>query len=75
MPYTLPADVDERPVIVDGAGTLGRQIVSVYAAGREVAPGTGRGSFTAEWTNAIVERTERLDGTESAIPTPGPPHG
>ena len=33
MPYILPADVDERPVVIDGAGTLGRQIASVYAAG------------------------------------------
>jgi 3-hydroxybutyryl-CoA dehydrogenase len=33
MPYTLPADVDERPVAIDGAGTLGRRIASVYAAG------------------------------------------
>src|SRR3712207_9435305 len=33
MPYTLPADVDDRPVVIDGAGTLGRRIASVYAAG------------------------------------------
>jgi 3-hydroxybutyryl-CoA dehydrogenase len=33
MAYTLPADVDERPVAVDGAGTLGRRIAAVYAAG------------------------------------------
>jgi 3-hydroxybutyryl-CoA dehydrogenase len=33
MPYTLPADVDERPVVIDGAGTLGRRIAAVYAAG------------------------------------------
>jgi hypothetical protein len=33
MVYTLPADVDQRPVVIDGAGTLGRQIASVYAAG------------------------------------------
>ena len=33
MPYTLPADVDQRPVVIDGAGTLGRRIASVYAAG------------------------------------------
>jgi len=33
MPYTLPDDVDERPVAIDGAGTLGRRIASVYAAG------------------------------------------
>jgi 3-hydroxybutyryl-CoA dehydrogenase len=33
MPYTLPADVDERPVAIDGAGTLGRMIATVYSAG------------------------------------------
>src|ERR671933_200149 len=33
MPYTLPADVDERPVVIDGAGTLGRRIAAVYAGG------------------------------------------
>jgi 3-hydroxybutyryl-CoA dehydrogenase len=33
MPYILPADVDERPVVIDGAGTLGRRIAAVYAAG------------------------------------------
>jgi 3-hydroxybutyryl-CoA dehydrogenase len=33
MSYTLPADVDERPVVIDGAGTLGRRIATMYAAG------------------------------------------
>jgi 3-hydroxybutyryl-CoA dehydrogenase len=33
MVFTLPADVDQRPVVIDGAGALGRQIASVYAAG------------------------------------------
>jgi 3-hydroxybutyryl-CoA dehydrogenase len=33
MSYRLPADVDERPVAIDGAGTLGRRIASVYSAG------------------------------------------
>jgi 3-hydroxybutyryl-CoA dehydrogenase len=33
MPYTLWADVDERPVVIDGAGTLGRRITAVYAGG------------------------------------------
>jgi len=33
MVFTLPADVDERLVVIDGAGTLGRRIASVYAAG------------------------------------------
>ena len=33
MAYTLPDDVDRRPVAIDGAGTLGRRIATVYAAG------------------------------------------
>ena len=33
MPYTLPADVNERPVVIDGAGTLGRRIAAVYSGG------------------------------------------
>jgi 3-hydroxybutyryl-CoA dehydrogenase len=33
MPYVLPADVDERPIVIDGAGTLGRRIAAVYVGG------------------------------------------
>jgi len=33
MAYTLPQDVDQRPVAVVGAGTLGRLIATVFAAG------------------------------------------
>jgi 3-hydroxybutyryl-CoA dehydrogenase len=33
MAYRLPADVDDRPVAIDGAGTLGQKIASVYVAG------------------------------------------
>lgn len=33
MSYTLPSDVDARPIAIDGAGTLGRRIASAYAAG------------------------------------------
>jgi hypothetical protein len=29
MVLTFPADVDQRPVVIDGAGTLGRRIASV----------------------------------------------
>ena len=32
MAYTLPSDADQRPVTVDGAGTVGRRIAAVYAA-------------------------------------------
>ena len=33
MAYTLPADVDTRPVLVVGAGTLGARIALMFAAG------------------------------------------
>jgi phosphoglycerate dehydrogenase-like enzyme len=33
MVFTLAADVDQRPVVIDGAGTLGRRIATVYTAG------------------------------------------
>jgi 3-hydroxybutyryl-CoA dehydrogenase len=33
MSYTLPSDVDDRPISIVGAGTLGRRIGLVYAAG------------------------------------------
>ena len=33
MTYTHPADIGQRPVTIVGAGTLGRRIAAVYAAG------------------------------------------
>jgi 3-hydroxybutyryl-CoA dehydrogenase len=33
MAYSLPEDVDQRPVAIVGAGTLGRLIATVFAAG------------------------------------------
>jgi 3-hydroxybutyryl-CoA dehydrogenase len=33
MSYTLPDDVDRRPIAIDGAGTLGRKIATAYCAG------------------------------------------
>jgi 3-hydroxybutyryl-CoA dehydrogenase len=33
MAYSLPEDVDQRPVTIVGAGTLGRRIAAVFAAG------------------------------------------
>jgi len=55
MPYTLPADVDERPVVIDGAGTLGRQIVSVYAAGG------GEGSSAWNGPRFLHRRVDQRD--------------
>jgi 3-hydroxybutyryl-CoA dehydrogenase len=42
MVFTLPADVEQRPVVIDGAGTLGRRIASVYATGGEQTRPYGR---------------------------------
>jgi hypothetical protein len=42
MVFSFPADVDQRLVVIDGAGTLGCQIVSVHAAGGEQAGPYGR---------------------------------
>jgi 3-hydroxyacyl-CoA dehydrogenase len=33
MSYTLPSEVDARPVAVVGAGILGRRIAAMFAAG------------------------------------------
>ena len=33
MAYSLPDDLDQRPVTIDGVGTLGRRIATVFAAG------------------------------------------
>jgi 3-hydroxybutyryl-CoA dehydrogenase len=33
MTYTPPSDIDRRPVAIDGAGTLGRRIAAMFAAG------------------------------------------
>ena len=33
MPYTLPSDVNQRPIAIGGGGTLGRRIACVFAAG------------------------------------------
>jgi hypothetical protein len=52
--FTLPADVDQRSVVTDGAGTLGRQIASVYdAAGGE------QGDRTAGEGNAGRRENQR----------------
>jgi 3-hydroxybutyryl-CoA dehydrogenase len=31
--FALPSDADRRPVVIDGAGTLGRRLATVFAAG------------------------------------------
>ena len=47
MAYSLPEDVHQRPVTIDGAGTLGRRI-AVFAAGGSRRPGVRRVGRTGE---------------------------
>ena len=65
MPYMLPEDVDERPVTISGAGTLGQRIAAVYAAG-----GTDVNvlDLAAEQRDAAREYVEQhLDETRRAL--------
>jgi len=59
MAYSLPDDVDERPVAVDGAGTLGRRIAAVYAAG---------GSDVRLFDTSANQREAGRDYVEQHIP-------
>ena len=65
MPYTLPADVDHRPVLIDGAGTLGRRIASVYAAGGSDVRIFDLSADQREVTRAYVE--EHIAETQRAL--------
>lgn len=65
MSYTLPTDVDERPVAIDGAGTMGQRIAAVYAAG-----GTNVRIFdlSAEQRDAAREYVEQhVDPTRTTL--------
>jgi 3-hydroxybutyryl-CoA dehydrogenase len=59
MAYTLPDDVDQRPVTIDGAGTLGRRIAAVYAAG---------GSDVRIFDMSAEQRQAAKDYVEQHIP-------
>jgi 3-hydroxybutyryl-CoA dehydrogenase len=56
MAYSIPSDVDSRPIAIDGAGTLGRRIASVYAAG-----GTDVRLFDLSEEQLEAARTEAND--------------
>jgi 3-hydroxybutyryl-CoA dehydrogenase len=73
MAYTLPDDLDRRPVAVDGAGTLGRLIAAVFAAG-----GTDVRIFdpSAEQREAAVEHVrQHVTETQRALGLPEGRHG
>ena len=42
MAYPMPSNVDSRPITIDGAGTMGLRIASVYAAAGTEAEEAGR---------------------------------
>ena len=55
MPYTLPGDVDERPVCVVGGGTLGRRIAAVLVAGGTRVQLFSRSAGTREAAQRFVD--------------------
>ena len=59
MAYSLPDDVDQRPVTIDGAGTLGRRIAAVYAAG---------GSDVRIFDTSAEQRDAARDYVEQNLP-------
>jgi 3-hydroxybutyryl-CoA dehydrogenase len=72
MPYTLPSDVDARPIAVDGAGVLGRRIATVFAAGgtdvRIFDVSQAQREAAREYVNDQIERaknTLNLTGSRS----------
>jgi 3-hydroxybutyryl-CoA dehydrogenase len=72
-PYALPSDVDQRPVLVIGAGTLGARIVLMFAAGGSPVRIYNRTRHRAETAKAFVE--EHLPQTRDALGLTGAPEG
>jgi len=64
--YTLPPDVDQRPVAIDGAGTLGRRIAAVYAAGgsdvRIFDVSAGQRQAARDYAGAHISGTQQALG-------------
>lgn len=72
MPYRIPPDMDQRPVAIVGAGTLGRRIAAMYAAG-----GTGVRIFDpSEQQRAAAQRYASEQAAELrgklGLAAPGP---
>lgn len=64
MVYTLPSDVDRRPIAIDGAGTLGRRIAAVYVAGgsdvRIFDMSAEQREGAREYVESHVEQTQQI---------------
>lgn len=72
-PYALPSDVDQRPVLVVGAGTLGARIVLMFAAGGSTVRIYNRTQHRAQTAKAFVD--EQLPRTREALGLTGAPQG
>jgi 3-hydroxybutyryl-CoA dehydrogenase len=63
MAYTLPDDVDARPITIVGAGTLGRRIAAMYAAGgsevRIVDPAEDQRAAARDFVSANADDIRR----------------
>lgn len=71
--YALPSDVDRRPVLVIGAGTLGERIALMFAAGGSAVRIYNRTREHAETAKVFVD--EHLPRTREALGLSGPPQG
>ena len=56
MPYTHPRDLDRRPVLIMGAGTLGMRIALMFAAGGSDVRIVNRSPERAEVARRFVEQ-------------------
>ncbi len=72
MTYRFPDDADQRPVAVDGAGTLGRRIATVFAAGgtdvRIFDPSAEQREAARDYAEAQIGEFQRALGTAGAGP-------
>jgi 3-hydroxybutyryl-CoA dehydrogenase len=73
VPYTLPGDIDQRPVAVVGAGTLGARIALMFAAGGSHVRIFNRTLERAEAARAFVH--EELSGTRETLGLTARPPG
>lgn len=64
-PYTLPTDIDRRPVVVLGAGTLGARVALMFAAGGSPVRIFNRSRHRAEAAKAFVE--EQAPGVSETL--------
>ena len=71
--YALPSDVDRRPVLVIGAGTLGARIVLMFAAGGSHVRIYNRTRDRAETAKGFVD--EQLPQVREALCLSGTPRG